>query len=45
MIVSGGDKTVRVWDLATGAPTGQPLTGHTSFVKSAATASSSTVAR
>ena len=32
------DKTVRVWDLATGAPIGQPLTGHTSFVKSVATA-------
>ena len=30
MIVSGSDdKTVRVWDLATGAPIGQPLTGHT----------------
>src|SRR5215212_2731990 len=38
VIVSGGDKTVRVWDLATGAPIGQPLTGHTSFVKSVATA-------
>ena len=30
MIVSGGDDgTVRVWDLATGAPVGEPLTGHT----------------
>jgi WD40 repeat protein len=29
-IVSGGhDGTVRVWDLATGAPLGEPLTGHT----------------
>ena len=29
-IVSGsGDKTVRVWDAATGQPVGQPLTGHT----------------
>jgi hypothetical protein len=39
VIVSGsGDKTVRVWDLATGAPIGQPLTGHTHFVQSVATA-------
>ena len=29
-IVSGSDdKTVRVWDAATGQPVGQPLTGHT----------------
>jgi WD40 repeat protein len=27
-----------VWDLATGAPIGQPLTGHTNFVQSVATA-------
>jgi WD40 repeat protein len=39
VIVSGSDdKTVRVWDLATGAPIGQPLTGHTHFVQSVATA-------
>jgi WD40 repeat protein len=31
-------ETVRVWDPATGGPIGQPLTGHTSFVKSVATA-------
>ena len=29
-IASGSDdKTVRVWDAATGQPIGQPLTGHT----------------
>jgi eukaryotic-like serine/threonine-protein kinase len=38
VIVSGGDKRVRVWDLATGAPIGQPLTGHRNFVQSVATA-------
>jgi eukaryotic-like serine/threonine-protein kinase len=39
VIISGGrDKTVRVWDPATGAPIGQPLTGHTHFVQSVATA-------
>ena len=39
VIISGSDdKTVRVWDLATGAPIGQPLTGHTYPVWSVATA-------
>ena len=39
MIVSGSDDmTVRVWDLATGAPIGRPITGHTSEVCSVATA-------
>jgi WD40 repeat protein len=39
VIISGSsDKTVRVWDLATGTPIGQPLTGHTNFVQSIATA-------
>ena len=40
VIISGGsdDKTVRVWDLATGAPIGRPITGHTSEVYSVATA-------
>ena len=36
-IVSGSaDKTVRVWDAATGQPIGQPLTGHTDAVSSVA---------
>ncbi|MBV8348993.1 MAG: hypothetical protein JOZ49_16135, partial [Mycolicibacterium sp.] len=31
VVVSGGwDQTVRVWDLATGDPVGDPLRGHTS---------------
>ena len=29
MVISGSDdETVRVWDLATGAPVGDPFTGH-----------------
>ena len=33
VIVSGRwDKTVRVWDAATGQPRGGPLTGHTDLV-------------
>jgi WD40 repeat protein len=37
VIVSGGDdNTVRVWDLATGAPIGQPLTGHDGYVNEVA---------
>ena len=47
-IVSGSDdKTVRVWDAATGQPIGQPLTGHTDTVsawRSAPTASASSPA-
>jgi WD40 repeat protein len=35
VVISGsGDGTVRVWDLATGAPIGSPFTGHTSPVRS-----------
>ena len=37
MIVSGGnDKTVRVWDLTSGAPRGEPLRGHEDWVTSVA---------
>jgi len=33
IVVSGSDdSTVRVWDLATGAPAGGPFTGHTGWV-------------
>ena len=28
-ISGGGDRTVRVWDLATGSPVGDPFAGHT----------------
>ncbi|KAG9075711.1 hypothetical protein FRC06_009942, partial [Ceratobasidium sp. 370] len=36
-IVSGShDKTVRVWDADTGAPIGEPLTGHSDLVTSVA---------
>ena len=28
-VTGGRDATVRVWDLSTGAPVGEPLTGHT----------------
>ncbi|MGW3328044.1 WD40 repeat domain-containing protein [Streptomyces virginiae] len=31
-VTAGEDNTVRVWDLATGQPIGQPLTGHTGAV-------------
>ena len=30
------DKTARLWDAATGKPIGEPLTGHTDAVSSAA---------
>ena len=37
VVVSGSsDETVRVWDLATGAPVGDPFTGHTGGVRSVA---------
>ena len=31
---SSWDKTVRIWDAATGAPVGSPLTGHDDWVRS-----------
>ena len=37
VIVSGSsDRTVRIWDMATGVPVGQPLAGHTAGVMSVA---------
>ena len=34
-IASGsGDKTVRIWDAATGAAVGSPLNGHDDYVRS-----------
>ena len=39
VVVSGADdRTVRVWDLATGAPVGDPFTGHTNGVNAVAVA-------
>jgi WD40 repeat protein len=39
VIISGGsDRTIRVWDLATGACHGDPLTGHAGAVRSVTTA-------
>ena len=38
VVISGSvDKTVRVWDLATGQPVGAPFTGHTDWVREVAT--------
>ncbi|WP_326740431.1 caspase family protein [Streptomyces sp. NBC_01022] len=37
-VTSGWDWTVRVWDLATGRPVGEPLTGHTTGVAAVACA-------
>jgi WD40 repeat protein len=34
VVVSGDDRRVRVWDLATGRPIGGPFTGHSSWVQS-----------
>ena len=39
MVISGSDDgTVRVWDLATGAPVGDPFTGHSGGVRAVAAA-------
>ena len=38
VISGGGDRTVRVWDLATGAPVGDPFTGHGDWVRAVAVA-------
>ena len=39
MVISGSsDRTVRVWDLATGTPVGDPFTGHTDAVTAVAAA-------
>ena len=38
VIVSGGDRTVRVWRLADGTPVGDPITGHFRGVRAVAVA-------
>jgi WD40 repeat protein len=39
VVISGSrDRTVRVWDLATGTPVGDPFTGHTGSVAAVAAA-------
>ncbi|UUU21950.1 caspase family protein [Streptomyces sp. DSM 40750] len=35
-VTGSRDKTVRVWDLTTGQPVGQPMTGHTEWVEAVA---------
>ncbi|WP_371591680.1 caspase family protein [Streptomyces virginiae] len=35
-VTAGADNTVRVWDLTTGQPVGEPLTGHTNTVEAVA---------
>ena len=36
VVSGGGDSTVRVWDLGTGVPVGDPFTGHTGWVSAVA---------
>ncbi|MFJ1832111.1 hypothetical protein ACIOG9_47545, partial [Streptomyces sp. NPDC088178] len=36
-VTGSDDETVRVWDLTTGRPVGEPLTGHTDSVCAVAT--------
>ncbi|WP_457513550.1 hypothetical protein [Streptomyces sp. TE33382] len=36
-VTGSGDGTVRVWDLTTRQPIGEPLTGHTGWVRGVAT--------
>ena len=36
IVTASDDRTARVWDAATGRPLGEPLTGHKSWVRSAA---------
>ncbi|MGA5560923.1 hypothetical protein ACPCUV_07040 [Streptomyces platensis] len=35
-VTASADRTVRVWDLASGQPIGEPLTGHTVIVRAVA---------
>ena len=37
-VTGSWDATVRIWDLTTGTPIGDPLTGHTDAVAAVATA-------
>ncbi|SCE49771.1 WD domain-containing protein, G-beta repeat-containing protein, partial [Streptomyces sp. DvalAA-14] len=36
-VTGGGDGTVRIWDLASGQPVGEPLTGHNGSARAVAT--------
>ncbi|MEY9860084.1 WD40 repeat protein [Catenulispora sp. GAS73] len=35
-VTGGGNRTVRVWDLATGRPVGDPMKGHTKWINAVA---------
>ncbi|MGK5520673.1 nSTAND1 domain-containing NTPase [Micromonospora sp. URMC 107] len=43
VVSAGDDRTVRRWDVATGAPVGAPLTGHTGPVEGLATSPDGTI--